>query len=271
MKEILKSILVLAALVSLVSCGAYKRLGYIQDMETDLAYSMPQQPDAVISKGDILNIAVTCTNPELAAPFNVTNGVYNPGGQGDGVVVSTGNSNTKMSGFEVDKDGNIIYPILGKLYVEGMTLNELSDVIEREIVDRKLIKEPIVHTSFANFKITVLGESKSGVYNVPDGKIDIFGALAMSGDLTDDAVHNDVWIVRTREGSRQLYRIDLTSKDCYYSPAFFLQQNDMVYAKPRPGKMDATQSAFWTKLGTVVTTVVTSINIYYLVNNITRR
>ena len=266
--KILSKILLAAVTVSTaVSCNAYKQLGYIQDMETDVAYSMPQQPDPVISKGDRLNISVNCTNPELAAPFNVSNGIYNPTGQAGGVRVVADNSNSSLSGFEVNRDGNIIYPILGSLHVEGLTLKQLSEYIENEITARKLIKEPIVRVSFDNFKIIVLGEAGKGVYSIPEGKIDIFGALALADDLTDDAVHNDVWVVRTREGSRQLYRIDLTTKDCYYSPAFFLQQNDMVYARPHNAKVLKSEQARWSMAATLVSAAVMLTNIVVLIRN----
>lgn len=262
MKIVSKLFLAAVAVSAVVSCNAYKRLGYLQDMEADVSYSMPQQPDPIISKGDRLNITVNCTNPELAEPFNVSNGFYNPGGQTGGVRVVTDNSNSSVSGFEVNRDGNIIYPILGSLHVEGMTLKQLSEYIENEIAARKLIKEPMVRVSFDNFKIIVLGEAGKGVYSIPEGKIDIFGALALADDLTDDAVHDDVWVVRTREGVRQLYRIDLTTKDCYYSPAFFLQQNDMVYAKPHQTKALKSEQTRWSMAATLLSAVGMCLNIF---------
>ena len=271
MKPFFKIISIAAFCCFISSCGAYKRLGYIQDMESDLDYSMPAQPDAIISKGDRLNIVVNCSTPELAAPFNVLNGVYNPSKSTEEGVKVGDASDYQLSGFEVDKQGNINYPILGVIRAEGLTLKELKGVIENQIMERKLIKEPIARVSFANFKITILGEAGKGIYNIPEGKIDIFGALALSRDLTDDAVRNDIWVVRTREGVRRLYRIDLTTKDCYYSPAFFLQQNDMIYAKPQNHKFDKTVENSLTLASSIISALATAVNIFFWTNNYARR
>lgn len=248
--------------VAFVSCGSYKRLGYLQDMEADVEYSMPRQPEARISIGDRLNIVVSCATPELAEPFNVTSGVYK------GVNVADDVSSSNLSGFEVNADGNIIYPILGIIHVEGMTLTELKAYIENKIVEKGYINEPIVRAEFTNFKITILGEGGVGTYDIPEGKIDIFGALALSEDLTEDAVRNEVWVVRTTEGKRRLYHIDLTTKDCYYSPAFFLQQNDMVYVKPRKYKRDATANNGWQVTNTIISAVGASVSILLVIVNL---
>lgn len=259
------------ALMAISSCSAYKRLGYLQDMEPGIEYSMPVQPEAVITKGDRLNIFVTCSNPELAAPFNVLNGVYDQEEvPGSGVRVSKEDA-SDLGGFEVNEKGNIEYPILGELHVEGLNLKELKDMISGRIIDGKFIKEPLVRANFANFKIIVLGEdNKENVYDVPDGKMNIFEALAKSGDLTEDAVRDEVWVIRTREGNRQLYTINLKTKDCYYSPAFYLQQNDMIYVKPRNQKFDRQVSNRLSVVSTVLSSVAIAFNIFFWGSNLAR-
>ncbi|MCQ2168565.1 MAG: polysaccharide biosynthesis/export family protein [Bacteroidales bacterium] len=262
MKKIIRITFVCMAVYVLNSCNTYKRLGYLQDMEPGIEYSMPSQPEAVITKGDRLNIYVTCSSPELAAPFNVLNGVYEQGEvPGSGVRVSKEDA-SDMGGFEVDDNGNIEYPILGTLHVEGLTLKELKEQISNRIMEGKFIKEPIVRASFANFRIIVLGEdNKENVYDVPDGKMNIFEALAKSGDLTEDAVRDEVWVIRTREGNRQLYTINLKTKDCYYSPAFYLQQNDMIYVKPMNQKFDSKVNNNWTVTSSIISSVAVAVNL----------
>ena len=257
MKRIARIALFSALLVSLVSCGAYKRLGYLQDMEEGIEYSVPTQPEPIISKGDRLNIIVTCPNPEVAAPFNVMNGIYASNESvGSGVTVAEEAAASDLSGFEVNDEGKIIYPVLGALPVDGLTLKQVQDTIETKLISSGLIREPKVLATFSNFKIIILGESnKNSVLSVPEGKIDIFEALAQTSDLTEDAVRNEVWVIRTRENTRKLYKINLKSKDCYYSPAFYLQQNDMVYVKPENRKFDKTTQNRWTVFNTTISTL----------------
>ena len=255
MRNIIKITLFAALALSLSSCGAYKRLGYLQDMEDGIDYSMPMQPEAIISKGDRLNIVVTCPQPELAEPFNVMNGVYSVSGAKGVKVAEEASAGLDVSGFEVNEEGNIVYPVLGAVKVANLTLKQVQDRIEGQLKERGLIKEPMVRATFSNYKIIVLGEAGKGVYNIPEGKLDIFEALAMSGDLTEDAVRDEVWVVRTRDNTRRLYKINLQSKDCYYSPAFYLQQNDMVYAKPQNRKFDTTTSNRWQVFNTAMSTL----------------
>lgn len=255
-----------AMLVLLSSCGTYKRLGYLQDMEEGITYSMPIQPDAHIAKGDKLSIVVACSTPALAVPFNILSGVSPI----DPVASTGGNSGSSASesskgpevseGYEVDKNGDMDFPVLGRMHVEGMTLAELKEKIETQIIQRRYIKDPVVAIRFTNFKFTIIGEGGVGVYTTTDGKVNIFDALAMSGDLTEDAVRNDVWIVRTVDGKRRLWTIDLQTKDCYYSPAFFIQQNDMIYVKPKDNKFDTVVNNRWTVINSIIGVFGTALN-----------
>lgn len=252
-----------AAVAALSSCNAYKRLGYIQDMEEGVEYSTPLAPDARIAQGDKVGVTVHCSTPELAAPFNVLNGLYYP--SIDGVVAS----DATEVGYEVDGDGNIDYPVLGKIHVEGMTLKQVSDEIQSQIISRKLIKDPLVDTKFTNFNYTIIGESSSGVYSAPGGKVDLFEAIAKAKDLKDDAVRSEIWVVRTDGGKRKLYTVDLKTKDCYYSPAFYLRQNDLVYVKPRKGKWDSTTDNRWKVISSCTTILGTALNTAYWIYTFT--
>lgn len=265
-------ILALAALLA-SSCGTYKRLGYLQDMETDVTYSMPLQPDAIIAKGDRLAITVACSTPELAKPFNILSGV-SPIDPTGGDLSSGGSSSSSTSsgdaskaessevptGYLVDNKGDIDFPVLGKLHVEGMTLLEVKDKIESTIIKRRFIKDPVVVICFTNFKVTFLGATGVSVLDVPDGRMDIFKALALTGDLKEFAQRDEIWVVRTVDGKRRLYTLNLKSKDCYYSPAFFLQQNDMVYAKYMDTYFDQTIGDRWTVINSLVGVIGTTIN-----------
>lgn len=258
------ALLALALVAS--SCGTYKRLAYLQDMEPGIAYSMPQQPEARIAKGDKIAIIVACSTPDLAIPFNILSGVapIDPVTGASSATVGTssiGMQTTEMpAGYEVDANGDINFPVLGRIHAEGLTLSELKGYIEEQIMAKRFIKDPVVVARFTNFRFTILGEGGKGVYSSADGKVNMFDAMAMSGDLTDDAVRTDIWVIRTVDGKRQLYTIDLKTKDCYYSPAFFIQQNDMIYVKPKNTMFDTAVNNRWTVLNSILGVLGTSIN-----------
>lgn len=231
-------ILVLAAAVLLVdSCGSYKKLTYLQDMETMVNYDVAEQPDVKISVNDKLNILVTAQEPSLAAPFNLQSGTFsvdpNSGEATSNVTSEAG------KGYLVDKNGYINFPVLGLVKASGYTLNEFRDMLVKKIVDTKYVKDPIVLVEFMNFQITVLGEANPGNYNVPNGHINLLEAIAMAGDLKITAKRDDVWVIRTQDGVRTVYSVDMRSKSLYDSPAFYLQQNDLIYVKPQKAKKDA--------------------------------
>ena len=244
--------LILSVAAILSSCSAAKHISYLQDMVPDVTYNMPLQPEAIIAKGDRLKISVYCSTPALAAPFNLSKGssAVDP-------VSSTvsGQSTAADNSYEVDNAGLIDFPVFGEIAVEGKTLGYLKEYLENELISRKYIKDPEVTVEFANFTYTLIGEISSGVHYVPDGKINIFDALAEAGEPTEYALLNEVCVIRTVDGNRRMYTIDLTSKDCYFSPVFFLQQNDMVYVKPRQGKQDVVvkdHASFITSLASII-------------------
>lgn len=227
-----------ALLLVASSCGSYRRQVYLQDMKVGLNYPA-QDPKAIqVRKSDKLAIYVTGSNPALAAPFNLTTAfpTYDP---------TSGDSNYTVSEeakpeYVVDNSGDILFPILGNIHVEGLTLSEVKTLIAGKIREENLMRDPIVNAEFVGFQVTVLGEvGNVGNYNISKETINIFEVLAMARDLTQDAKKSEVWVIRTEGGQRKIYELNLRSKSVYDSPAFFLRQDDMVYARPRRFKTDA--------------------------------
>lgn len=247
-------------LLSLNSCS-WKRMTYLQDLETLTTYDVTEAPDVKIRKNDRIRIHVGCTNPVLAAPFNLADGASN-------VDITTGTVSTagislapdaKGVEYLVDKNGEILFPVLGSIPAEGLTIDQLKDEIASRIVEKRYITDPIVTAEFTNFQITMLGEvSSKGNYVVKEGKVSIFQAIAMAGDLTTAARYDDVWVIRTEGKERQVYNMDLLSKSCFDSPGFWLQQDDIVYVKPRKSKMDANAQLGW-QIGTTAVSVLSAI------------
>lgn len=221
------------------SCGAYKRLAYLQDMQVDSTYDMTRKPDSRIKIGDKISITVTCSSsPELAAPFNRISAASTVNALTGSASVSVNTNEDK--GYLVDNNGEISFPELGNLKVEGMTLAELKEDIEGLLKYLNYIKDPIVIVEFMNFQVTVLGEMGNGIFKLPEGSVDMFQLLAMAGDITEDGVNKEVWVIRQEDNNRRkLYTINLRTVECYDSPVFYLQQNDMVYVKPKKTKLDS--------------------------------
>jgi polysaccharide export outer membrane protein len=138
-------------------------------------------------------------------------------------------------GFLVDVNGNIEYPRIGVIHVEGMTKEELTDLIKEKF--SKELTDPIVVIRFLNYKITVIGEVGSpSVINVPGEKITILEAVGMAGGITDYGIKERVRVLREVDGKRELGEIDLTSKSMFDSPYYNLAQNDIILVDPTKRK-----------------------------------
>ncbi|MDE7026168.1 MAG: polysaccharide biosynthesis/export family protein, partial [Paramuribaculum sp.] len=180
----------------------------------------------------MLKISVSCKNPELAAPFNV--------GSGGVRVAATGQVTTDASTdnvYRVNSDGDINFPVLGVIHVGGMSLTDASELIRDKIIAGNYIKDPIVSIEFKNFHYTVLGAvGGNGTYRVDGDKVTILEAIANAGDLSANADLERIAVIREAGGQRKIYTVDIRSTDIFNSPAFYLAQNDIVYARPKKPK-----------------------------------
>lgn len=258
MKNVL-NFLALSVLLILSSCGSIKTLTYLQDMEYNSPYLVKDVPSVRIQEDDKLSIVVSCSNQELAAPFN--GGVLS-------VNVETGSTSvsgkSELPEYVVSKEGTINFPILGVLYVKNMTLDELCRTIEDRIKSNNLISDPSVKVDFTNFQITIIGESGAGIYPVSNNKINLIDALAMAGDLPTSAKRDDVMVIRTENGARTAYSVDLRSVELFESPVFYLKQNDVIYIKPNKYKSDGrTETVYrYISLAMSMASIVTTVLVY---------
>lgn len=232
------------------SCATRKDLVYLRDMEELKEYPVFQKYEPVIHRDDRLSITVSCKNPELTLPFNIPGSSnYSIGLDGNITTsVPTGGSDNANKGYLVDVNGEIDFPILGKLKVEGRTRGQVTDLIKQRLIDEDLIKDPIVMVNFLNFKITVLGEVGSpNTYDITGDRITLLEAIAKAGDITDDGRVDRVAVIREYGNKRRIMFHDLRSKDVFNSPCYYLQQNDIVYVEPSAAKTrDNAQRTFST-------------------------
>lgn len=174
--------------------------------------------------------------------------------------MSQGMNNAKLLDYLVDNDGYIDYPVLGKLYVAGLTTRECEALIRREL-KQYLNEVPNVTVRTSNYKISVLGEVKNpGTYTISDERITIFQALALAGDMTLFSVRDDVLLLREDSaGKRQVIHLDLTQADVALSPHYYLTQNDIVYVKPTKARVRSNtlsnNSSVWISLLSLASTI----------------
>lgn len=258
---LLSSLAVVIMLLS--SCATRKELLYLQDMDELTEYPVVQKYEAVIHRDDKLSIVVSCKDPELALPFNMPGtGGYKIGADGNiQTIPATANMNDPKNkpGYLVDVNGDIDFPILGKLHVEGLSRTQLTNMIKKEITSRELLKEPIVMVDFLNFKFTVLGEVGSvGTYEVTGDRITLLEALAMAGDLTTHSKLDRIGVIREYGNKRRITWHNIQSKDIFTSPCYYLQQNDIIYVQPTSAKaqeLDQRKTYVWSTLLSCITTI----------------
>ena len=225
-------VLVLAMLLT-TSCINTKRIVYLEDMREDISYPMNAQPEMRIQRDDRLSIIVNSRNPELTVPFNIsTGGDFQVTSNGD--VSTTAGSQKQEKGYMVDLNGYIEFPILGKLKVVDLTRKQVADLIKNRLISENLINDPLIFVDILNIKITVMGEVKSPqVLQVEDSRITLLEAITRTGGVTTNALLDRVAVIREEGNERKMYMHDIRSSDIFYSPCYYLQQNDMVYIHPK--------------------------------------
>lgn len=259
MKKLCFAALALIALLA-TSCKSNKDFIYLADMYEGTAMPLTQTHEVKVMPGDRLRITVTSRNPELAMPFNQGLGVMS---ESEAVAAAqSGRSRSNLSEpYKVDNDGYIKFPILGKLKVEGLTTTEVGDLIRQRIIAGDYIKDPIVNVDLVNFTYTVLGAiGNNGTFRPQTDKVTILEAIANAGDLSSKADMGKIAVIREENGHRKMYTMDIRKSDIFNSPAYYLQQNDIVYVTPKFGKKDTEDRTLqWITLALSVLTAATSI------------
>ncbi|MET0391946.1 MAG: polysaccharide biosynthesis/export family protein [Chitinophagaceae bacterium] len=233
------SVLLLACSVYFMSCATQQKIpGYLQNLTDTTGRGKLQVPELRIQKNDLLSIQVysASTRPEVDALYNMPAVAAAGAGQ-------TGATAPATSGYLVNSKGDIEYPRLGTFHAEGLTKEELAAQISKRLTEPvQLLINPTVIVRFINLKITVLGEvNTQGVISIPGERVTILEAVGLAGGINDFGMKNAVKISRETDGQRQVGLVDLSSKDLFSSPYYYLRQNDVVFVDPTPGKAKAAQ------------------------------
>ena len=261
MKSIITALLVwVVACMGFTSCTSTQRIIYFQ--KSDSLFQNPQKIlqayDMKIKPADRISVSISCSDPELLAPFaqNVTLGTYiSPNGYS-----SNSGNNEAYQGYTVDKEGFVKLPVIGKIKAEGLTEEGLARAIERSIVASGYIKKPQVTVKFTNARVTVTGAvNKPGQVNLTSQRNSVVDVLAAAGDIADWGIKTNVKLFREVNGERKMYEFDMTQADkLFNSPAFYVQQNDVIYVEPNKSVVirNTPFFTFWSASAGIVSVVI---------------
>ena len=231
-KLICSLLILFAGVTALSSCGSSKQVVYFQDLKPgESEIKLPEVQAITVRPEDKISIIVNSRDPQLTDLFN----------------------------------GEIDFPVLGKIYVAGMKREEIAECIKNELVSKNLVKDPVVTVEFANLCVSVLGEvNNPGRFSIDRDRLTVLDALSMAGDLTIYGNRNKVLVLRQEGDVQRVYGLDLTSGEhVYASPAYYLQQNDVVYVEPNAVKArqstvngnNVRSTSFWISLASLLTSV----------------
>lgn len=256
MKNIVTALFSLLVLISFASCGmlnpgkATKELVYFRDADSIKSEILSGKYEPVIRKKDVLYIGVhSVHNDSAARVYNLPN--YYAGG------TSVNANNTSTLGYMVDLEGNIDFPRIGKLKVEGLTKNQLAEILKEKL--RVELLDPLVTIRLTNYRITVLGEVEHpSAFEVPDEQISVLEAIGLAGDLTPYGRRDNVLVIRDNNGKKEMGRIDLNASSSLSSPFYYLSQDDIVYIEPNKRKLPNSDQTVIRNLS-IVTSIVSTL------------
>ena len=268
---------------ALASCDTAHKTNYLRDIEEAKMYSVKHDKGIVVQKGDKLRILVTSIrNPELTIPFSsrsvaTQTGLSLPGGN----TASVAPADTTSS-YLVDASGKIQFPVLGDVEVQGLSLDQVSDVIRAKLTAGRYLTDAHVITKFANLRVYLLGAFQSlgtgggssgvsdrGSFHLDNAQTNILELISQVGGLAEQAEFSKLNVIRRVGNEYVYYRLDLLSKSIFDSPAFYLQQNDIIYAEYRYRTRD-TEQKILSSVGYLTTAVSTIVSAMALVSLLKR-
>ena len=211
------------------ACTSSSRILYLQNagmgppIKDSLSYEPELQPD------DLLSIIVSAQNPESVAPFNLP---QIPGNY------DIGNNQNAIKTYLIDNEGDINFPVIGKIAIAGLSTRQANLKLQMLISD--YVKGPEVNLRILNFKVTVLGEvNRPGIVSIKGERITLLEALGNAGDLTIYGRRTDIILIRKEQGVNVYHHINITQTDFMQSPYYYLNQNDILIVNPNKTKINA--------------------------------
>ena len=251
--------LLLFVIFAFSSCNTPK-LGYFQDVQSGQTQQLMDAKLVTIQPGDKLSILVGSKDPGLAYLFNLQIvGRYK-------TSQSDANLNTsQVATYTLDENGDIDFPVIGKINLKGKTRSEVAAYIKNELISRQLLNDPVVTVDFLDLFFSVMGEVNTpGRFLMDHDKTTLIDALSRAGDLTIFGRRDNVLVLREKDDQQIAYRVDLTNmQSIYNSPVYYLKQGDMIYVEPNDKKAREStptgnafaQPTLWISLASLITTI----------------
>ncbi|WP_282123426.1 polysaccharide biosynthesis/export family protein [Algibacter mikhailovii] len=236
---------IILLLAFLASCGSSEEVVYFQNAENFETTVETNSFTPLFKVNDIVSIYVSTLDLSAVEAFNLKRGQTNSGG-------------FEFIDYLIDTDGNIDYPVLGKIKLLGLSVEEAKALLKDKLSD--YLKDPVINIRITNFNISVLGEvNKPGNYPVSGGRLTLLQAISLAGDLKIKARRDNVLVIRDFNGTKTYTRVDLRNKELFNSPVYYLTQNDVVYVEPNPSAITASyMDSRTTIIVSLVSLIVTS-------------
>jgi len=232
---------------SFLSCSSSKDVVYFQDATQFETLVDDNTFTTKFKVDDLVSIHISTLDPEASAPFNL----YRASDEGGGV-------RPEQVNYLVDKSGEIDFPVIGKVKIEGLSPSETRDLLREKLKD--YLKDPIINIRIRNFTVTILGAvNRPGTYPINGEQITIMEALGYAGDINIKGRRDNVMVIRDFDGTKVYNRINLNKKDALKSPVYYLTQNDVVYVEPnKSGKTQSNLDQRASIIVSIVSLVITS-------------
>lgn len=263
--------------MAMTGCKAPQDVVYFQDINETVLPVSAEAGRIKIKPLDKLSIVIKSKDPELSELFNLS---VNSMRVGQTATIQGGNVESRtysggyegMSNYTVTPSGDIDFPVLGMLHVEGMTREELASFIKGELMGKGLVKDPVVTVEFQNTGYSVMGEvNNPGRFDINKDKLTILEALSIAGDLGIQGRRDNITVIREENDGVHTYKLDLTNlQEMLKSPAYYVQQSDVIYVEPNDIRKRQTttngnnvlSTGFWISVASLLTSVVTTIGVF---------
>ena len=253
----------------MAACATPANIVYFQDSDNGETFIPAEVRPICLKPMDQVSIIVNSRDPQVTAMFNLPYYTYRIG-EAQSVTSLAGSSSSftasnSISGYTVDSEGYIDFPVIGKVKVAGLTREQTAEHIKALLIESRQIKDPSVTVEFMNLGFSVLGEvTRPGRYKIDRDRFTLFDALGLAGDLTINGQRENVTLIRHDGSKDQVFKVNLLdSKAVYASPAFYVQQGDVIYVTPNEKRQrestvngnNVRSSSFWLSLASLATSV----------------
>ena len=250
-KKIRKLIVSVCAILVFSACSTPKNIAYFTDVNDGATIAIAESKGITLRPSDKLSIVVNTKSAELNNVLNLP-AITHVIGSSEALSLSQSQG---MSGYTIDPDGNIEFPLIGKIKAAGLTRTELATKLKKILEEKDAAKDAVVTVEFLNIGFSVIGEVHSpGFHGFINDKTTLLQGLSRAGDLTLYGNRNNVKVIRTQDGKQQVYVVDIQNTEAMMkSPAYILQQNDIIYVEPNnyrkrqssANASEVTTASFW--------------------------